>query len=297
MPRFRTRTAAAPWSSVSRPDVRLAGPSFGCASLDAHLAYATGRGYRAIVLDPLLACEGEAAAAAIGEAVRRAGLVPAEVGAWCNPIDRDPARRAAAIAQCQRRLAAAEAAGARCCVTTGGSFNPRDQLGPEDSGPEAFAALVESVRAIVDAVRPVRAAFTLEALPWLLPHSPDSYLDLLAAVDRPGFAVHLDPVNMVNSPQRLFHSGDFIAECIRKLGPRLRSVHVKDAVLRGGRLVHIDSCQPGLGRFDHAALLRGLAALGDADLPLVLEHLDSEAEYDAAAAHLRGVAGGLGLAI
>lgn len=277
--------------------MRLAGPSFGCASVDAHLAYARGRGYRAIVLDPLLAIAGEGEAAALGEAVRAAGLVAAEVGAWSNPLDRDGAKRAAAIALCQRRLAAAEAAGARCCVTTGGSFNPRDRLGPEDSGPEAFAALVETVRTIVDAVKPQRTAFTLEALPCLLPHSPDTYLDLLAAVDRPGFAVHLDPVNMLNCPERVFRSGAFVRECVRKLGPRLRSVHVKDAALVPGRLVHIEQRRIGLGSFDHAALLRELAALGDPDLPLVLEHLDGEAEYDAAATHLRGVAAGLGLAL
>lgn len=277
--------------------MRLAGPAFACRGLDAHLAYARGHGYRAVVLDQILADEGEAEAARLGASVRAAGLVVAEVGAWCNPIARDPGERAAAIALCQRRLAVAEAAGARCCITTGGSFNPRDRLGPEDVGREAFAALVESVRAIVDAVKPVRTAFALETLPWLHPHSPESYAELLAAVDRPGFAVHLDPVNMINCPERYFASGAFVERCLRLLGPRLRSVHVKDCTMAGERLVHIAQCRPGLGRFDHAALFRALAALGDPDLPVVLEHLPSEAEYDAAAAHLRGVASGLGLAL
>ena len=39
-------------------------------------------------------------------------------------------------------------------------------------------------------------------MPYLLPDSPDSYLALLEAVDRERFAVHLDPVNMINTPAK-----------------------------------------------------------------------------------------------
>ena len=61
-------------------------------------------------------------------------------------------------------------------------------------------------------------------MPYVLPDSPDSYLQLLEAIDRPQFAVHLDPVNMISSPRRFYGSGDFLRECFAKLGPYVKTV-------------------------------------------------------------------------
>ena len=35
-------------------------------------------------------------------------------------------------------------------------------------------------------------------MPWTLPDSPDSYLELMGAIDRRQFAVHFDPTNLIN---------------------------------------------------------------------------------------------------
>ena len=39
---------------------------------------------------------------------------------------------------------------------------------------------------------------------WNLPDGPDAYLELIRAVDRKAFAVHLDVCNGINSPQRFY---------------------------------------------------------------------------------------------
>jgi hypothetical protein len=133
--------------------------------------------------------------------------------------------------------------------------------------------IVETVRAIIDAVRPTRAVYALETMPWMYPNSPDNYLQLLRAIDRPGqFGVHLDPVNLVNSPDRFFRNADLIRECFAKLGPHLVSCHLKDIALRPNLTVHLDEVRPGLGSLDYATFLREAARL-DADLPVMLEHL------------------------
>lgn len=92
--------------------------------------------------------------------------------------------------------------------------------------------VVDTARAIIDAVRPTRSCYTLEPMPRMLPDSPDSYLQLLDTIDRPAFAAHLDPVNWVNSPQRYFANAALIREAVAKLGPHIRSCHAKDIVLR-----------------------------------------------------------------
>jgi sugar phosphate isomerase/epimerase len=131
-------------------------------------------------------------------------------------------------------------------------------------------------------------------MPWMPPDSVESYQRLLAAVDRPGFAVHFDPVNLINSPARYFGNAALIHAFVAALGPHIRSVHVKDVVLQPRLTVHLDEARPGLGGLDLGALLCALARL-DPDLPLMLEHMSEEADYDAAAAHLRQVAAREGL--
>jgi sugar phosphate isomerase/epimerase len=234
---------------------------------------------------------------AYADAAAAADIVIAEVGAWSNPLSRDDDERRRAIEFCRRQLALADEVGARCCVNITGSRGPRwDGPHPDNLTRETFDLIVETTRSIVDDVRPSRTFWTIETMPWMYPDDIDAYERLLVAIDRPACAVHFDPVNWVSSPQRFFDSSAMVRDAVRRLGSRIRSVHVKDIVLRDVLMVHLDEVRPGLGGFDHANLLRALSTL-DADLPIMLEHLPTPQEYDAAAAHLRSVAASVGLAI
>lgn len=46
-----------------------------------------------------------------------------------------------------------------------------------------------------------------------IPYSADIYLDLIRAVDRKAFAVHLDPVNMITNPLLYYDNANLIKEC------------------------------------------------------------------------------------
>ena len=219
-----------------------------------------------------------------------ANVVIGEVGAWSNPLSADDAERKAATAYCQAQLALADEVGARCCVNIAGSRGTRwDGPDPDNLTTVTFDLIVETTREIINAVRPTRTFFTLEAMPWIYPDSPQSYLDLIKAIDREHFAVHLDPVNMMNSPERYFRNGEFIRECFRVLGPHIRSCHAKDTQMSKSLTVHIDEVQPGLGALDYATFLRELDRL-DPDTTLLMEHLQTQEEYAAAASYIRGVA-------
>ena len=149
--------------------------------------------------------------------------------------------------------------------------------------------VVQSVQEIIDSVRPSETFYSLEPMPWIFPDSPDSYLRLIDAVDRSQFAVHLDIVNMINSPRRCFFSAQFTDECFSKLGPFIKSCHVKDTIIHDSLTVHLEETAPGQGMFDFSALFRGMKGLAD-DTPLMLEHLQTMEEYRAAASHLRSAA-------
>lgn len=274
--------------------IRLGGPVFG--HYDDPEAWAQGvtqAGYRAAYC-PVSLQDDAATVRAWEQAAQAADIVIAEVGAWSNPLSPDEAVACAALDLCRRALALADEIGARCCVNISGSRTANTGSGwhgpdPRDLTGETFERIVEQVRSIIDAVQPRRSCYALETMPWSYPDSPESYARLLKAIDRPAFGVHLDPVNLVSSPQRYFGNGDLIRECFRLLGPHIKSCHAKDILLHETLTVHLDEVRPGLGHLDYATYLGCLHQL-DQEVPLMLEHLPDEAEYTLAAKHIRDVA-------
>jgi sugar phosphate isomerase/epimerase len=277
--------------------MRLGGPVFGdfARDPDAWSAALRAEGYRAAYC-PLDEHVNDATVAAFAEAARRADIMIAEVGAWSNPLSPNEETRQKALALCQARLDLADRIGARCCVNIAGSRGDKwDGPHKDDLTPDTFDLIVESVRAIVDAVKPIRTVYALETMPWMYPDSADSYLALLRAIDRPGaFGVHLDPVNLVNSPERFFRNADLLRNCFAKLGSHLVGCHAKDIALSPNLTVHLDEVRPGTGGLDYPVYLSELARL-DPDIPLMLEHLPSADDYREAARHVRGVAAEIGL--
>ena len=234
---------------------------------------------------------------AYAEAAAAADVVIAEIGAWSNPLSPDDAARAAAVEHCKRRLELADRVGARCCVNIAGSHSDTwDAPHPDNLSRETFALIVDTVREIVDAVEPRRTFYTLEPMPWSLPDSPDSYLELLGAIDRRQFGVHLDPVNLVNSPAKFYDNAGLLRECFAKLGPHIKSCHAKDITLANELTVHLAEVRPGLGSLDYRVLLTEMDRL-DPDTPILVEHLSEDDEYAAAVAHIRAVADSLGLTV
>lgn len=225
---------------------------------------------------------------------RQADIVIAEVGAWSNPISDDPEERKKALTKCREQLALADRIGARCCVNISGSRGSKwDGPDPRNLNDETFDLIVETTRGIIDDVKPKRTFFALETMPWAHPDSPDSYARLIKAIDRKQFAVHLDPVNLVNSPRRYFNNGALIRECFKKLGPHIKSCHAKDIILEKDLTTHLNEIQPGLGGLDYETFLAELSKIPDT--PLMLEHLKTPEQYKQAADHIRSVAKKIGL--
>ena len=206
-------------------------------------------------------------------------VVLAEIGIWRNLISPDEADRKTQLAYAAERLAIADAVGARCAVSFIGSFvaGTRHGLDARNLGPDAFDACVETARHLIDTVKPRRAKFALEMMQATIPDSADSYLELIRAIDRPEFAAHVDPVNLVMTPRVYFDTGRLIRECFEKLGPWIVSCHAKDILLHETAALHLDEVQIGEGNLDYRTYLTELARL-PRQVPLMLEHL-KPAEY------------------
>ncbi|MFN8376576.1 MAG: TIM barrel protein [Anaerolineae bacterium] len=276
--------------------MRLGAPVGSTASPEQWAAEVQRLGYRAAYC-PINSDADAQTIAAYVRAAQEADIVIAEVGAWHNnPISPDDAVRAAAIKNCQEKLAFADEVGALCCVNVAGSRGERWDGPHEDNlTAETFDLIVETTRAIIDAVKPKRTYYSLEPMPWVFPDSPDSYLELMKAIDREGFAVHLDPVNMISSPRLFFNNAAFLKECFDKLGAYIKSCHAKDTVIGGKLTTHLDEVRPGLGKLDYKVFLQQMQRL-DKDAPFMLEHLPAE-EYLPAAQYVRDTAQSIGITL
>ncbi len=277
--------------------LRLGGPLFQApadpeAAARAHRELGYGAAYC-----PNVALRDADAVRAVRDAFARHRVVIAEVGRWVNLLDADAGRRAANLKTVTEGLALADEVGALCCVDIAGSFNETIWYGPhpDNLSSRFFDAAVENARKIIDEVRPRRAKFCYEMMGWALPDSPDSYLKMLKAVDRPAFGVHLDPCNLVNSPERFYRNSALLDECFEKLGPWIVSCHAKDLAWNVEMNVHFREVVPGKGQLDYPTYLKRLARLAHQP-PLMMEHLATAAEYDEARQHIVKVAKAAGLA-
>ena len=251
-------------------------------------------GYSAAVCPPVSLDQPERIRA-IREAFARYDVMLAEIGVWNNMLHTDPSQRIANVEANIQALALADELGVVCCVNIAGSFHPTlwDGPHPHNLSEEAFELTVQNVRQIIDAVKPKRARYSLETMPWVIPDSVGNYLRLIEAIDRPMFGAHLDPVNMINCPARYYDNAGFLRECFSSLGPWIVSCHGKDIIMHDRLTVHLGEVRPGLGALDYKVFLQELSRL-PGDVPLILEHLPQE-EYPVARAYVVGVAAQLGL--
>ena len=220
--------------------------------------------------------------ALIEEYVREAsaqGLTIAEVGIWRNTLDPDEEARKRAVRFAIGQLELADRIGARCCVNIIGARGPRwDGAYKENYSRETWELGVKTIREIIDAVQPRNTYFTIESMPWMIPTGPDEYFQLLEAVERDRFAVHMDIFNWMTTPKRYFYNEDFIEECFEKLGKQIKSCHLKDVRMEGDYTLFFRETYMGNGAINIRHLIE-TAISYDKDMPFIIEHLDTDEEY------------------
>jgi len=227
------------------------------------------------------------------DAALRHGLLIAEVGIWRNALAADPGERRKNMDYCIGQLRLADFLGARCAVNVAGAFGPRwDGHYKANFTDDAWKQTVSMIRQIIDTADVKNTYFTIEPMPWMIPAGPDEYLRLLDMVDRDRFAVHMDIINMTNSAQRYFNAEEFVDEVAAKLGDRIRSCHIKDIHLEEEYTLRLTECAPGEGEFPLRYYVEKMNSI-DHDMPVILEHLDSDEDYIRYMGYLKEVLDGI----
>jgi sugar phosphate isomerase/epimerase len=286
--------------------VRLGGPIPYAGDPEAYARAHVEFGYRAAYM-PNVRIENREEVTGIVKAMAAADLTIAEAGAWKNLIAHDDLKRNENLDYAVHQLALADEIGAKACVayhgTIGHAGDPWQLSDNYDYGPHpdnqseaGFQRAVDTARYVIDMVKPKRTKFSLEMVPWLVTDTPESYLKLLKAIDRPQFGAHIDAVNMVISPRLYFNSGKMISDGFTLLGPWVVSCHAKDIVMQGGPgniSFYMNEVVPGEGNLDYGAYLTEINKLGR-DVPLMLEHFDMPG-YKRGLAHIKKVAAEIGV--
>lgn len=282
-----TRLGSAQAGEAPLRPLRLGGPSFAKTEDPEELALLHRKlGYRAAYC-PNVSLNDTDRIRALAQAFTKHDVVIAEVGRWVNLLDADAEKRRQNLQTVTDGLALAEAIGARCCVDIAGSYNPTSWFGPnpDNLSQRHFDASVENARKIIGAVKPKRTCFSYEVMGWAWPDSPEHYVRLIKAVDRKAFGAHLDPCNLVNSPEKFYRNTELLNDCFDKLGRWIVSCHAKDLTWDVEMNIHFREVAPGKGAMDYTTYLKRLSKLPQ-DAPLMLEHLPSAEEYDGAREHV-----------
>ena len=224
--------------------------------------------------------------------------VISEIGVWKNIFDAKEGRNNLDYAVRQLRLA--DELGVPCCVNVSGTEGSAgwDAADRSNFTPAMYDRIVASIREIIDTARPKTVCYSLEPMPWMVPDSPDCYLQLMKDVDREHFAVHMDFVNMINCPRRCLDAEGFVEECFSKLSPYIRSTHLKDSRMDPMALTTVlTECSPGEGNLDFIRILKIIDRYLPADAPVLLEHMSTFEEYSAAYDYVAGKAAEAGVSI
>lgn len=229
---------------------------------------------------PVNCLEPEEKIAAYEKACRENDLIIAEVGVWRNTLAADRDERNQAIKYAIGQLELADRLGANCCVNIIGTPH-----GPVWDGgyagnysKETWKEAVSMIQTIIDAVKPKNTKYTIETMPWMVPSSPQEYKNLMEDVARDEFGVHLDFINMINSPRRYFFADEFMEECFETLSGKIVSCHLKDVKLLGEYTFQLRESACGEGSIN----LEKYAALANKerpDMPMIIEHLSTDEEY------------------
>lgn len=248
----------------------------------AHVA----KGFGAAVCPHWVSLEKPAELKAFKDAMKKHDVTIAEVGAWCNPMHPDKAEAESKIQYMIERLKLAEELQACTCVNILGSKSREHWDGPcmEGYSQAFFDEAVEISQRVVDAVKPEHTKLSFEMMPFYFLDGPEAYLKFLKAVDRKATGVHLDICNTMNQPARFCDNTRFIRHTFDLLREHIITLHLKDIrLIPNWATCGFEEVLVGTGGIDYVTLMEEIAKLPE-EVPAMLEHLQTEKEYDQASA-------------
>ena len=219
-------------------------------------------------------------------AAKSRDITIAEVGVWNSPFYPDKAIAQQARVTCEEQFRLADYIRACCCVNISGAMGKVwNGCYQENFSQDIYDKNVAFIQSLCDKVKPKYSCYTLEPMQWMVPDSPEQYLQIIKDVDREGFLVHMDVVNFVKDPYTYTHLQELMEKSFDLLGSYTKSCHVKDFSMLNNRSVSIHEVPVGEGCMDFLTYFDYIDRL-DKDMPVLIEHQSDMAAYDQANTYL-----------
>ncbi len=210
----------------------------------------------------------------------------AVLGCYLNLADPNPERRAHTQEIYKAHLRAAPLIGARV-VGTETYANPESRF-PEGAprSVEAFRLFMDSLRPVVRYAEEVGAILAVEMVYHHIIATAERAQRMLEELPSPNLQIILDAVNLIG-PGFDGQAEELTADAIRRLGDRVRVLHMKDFTVLPDGGIHSQACGTGRMRFEKL-----LTLAKKHNLPMTLEDTVPE-NAEAARLHLEKIAAAL----
>jgi sugar phosphate isomerase/epimerase len=210
------------------------------------------------------------------------------VGPASRLIAHDERARRRAVATVGAGIEAVAALGAERLFVQPGGFSDRGPWWwhPLNYAPASRSALARSLRQLGDRAEAAGVGIVVEGAQTSVMESPAVMREVIENAGSPAVTVNLDYVNFL-TPPLVARFGEAFAAMVAELGPRVTSVHFKDAIVWPRLSAHVEEVQAGDGVLDLRTVVAYARAAG---VPVLVEHLRAP-RADDAIAYLAALAG------
>ncbi len=221
------------------------------------------------------------------KAANERDIIIGEVGIWNSPVSPDEEYAKKAYEKCKNSLILADYIGAKCCVNVSGAVGEIwNDCYAENYSKKTYDKNIELIQRLIDEVKPKNTYYALEIMQWMIPDSPEQYLQFIKDLNRERFAVHMDAVNLVKNPFIYTHLTEETERAFKLLGKYIKSCHLKDCLIESALSFIVHEVLPGKGIFNIERYTELINEV-DFDMPVMLEHLSDDEEYFRAIKYIR----------
>ena len=214
----------------------------------------------------------EVNSAAIGAALKEAGIDVALIGAYFNPVHSDPEKVSNGVAVFKEYLKYCKNLGCNIVGSETGSYNDdKWTYNPLNRTPEAFGRVVMTFRGLAEYAEKLGVNIGMEGAAGHCCYDVKTLKRAVDIINMPNVQVIFDIYNYLDASNHERYL-EILDEGLEVFAGKIRVFHIKDYVFEEGKVKQVP---PGTGLFDFDAILSRIKAY-DKDAYLVLEGTTGE---------------------
>lgn len=176
----------------------------------------------------------------------------AVLGCYLNLANPNPHKLKEIVEKYKAHIRFAALLGCGVVGTETGAPNEEYRYEPACHSEEALQLFIKNLRPVVEYAEKMGVIFAIEPVWKHIVWNPERARTVLDEIDSPNLQIILDPVNLLDI-SNYENQVSLVEEAIDVLGKDVAVVHIKDYVVKDGKL---ESVAAGTGRMDYTAVIR-----------------------------------------